>query len=140
MQPKTKHHPMMSGTRIDWNNEYVGANEDEDMKEKSQRAEAKADDQEKPEAAGASWVIDMQEIDTDGPMFSYVDLQIGMPVYHRGKKGWIVDKGPDVVGNTDALHIEISLKEKDRNKRNRYLRRRKTLWVDFHGLTESGGQ
>lgn len=135
---------MIGQTRVDWNEDYIGANEPEDMEEKARQAEAEADAWIPDESADSEEETSVGQL--NGPMFDFDDLEVGMAVYHRGEKGWIVGHGEDVIGNLDSRHIEVAFEADQKNRRihentvNRYLKNGTNLWVDFHGLTETEGQ
>jgi len=111
----------------------------EGMEEKAKTAAAKAGEVHDSEPENSVGQL-------SGPLFTFDDLEAGMPVYHRDKKGWIVAVGNEVNPMVGARHIRIAFKDRDKdqmiheNTVNRYLKKQKNLWVDFQGLTENGGQ
>lgn len=70
----------------------------------------------------------------------YDDIQIGMRVIFRDKEGYVVDKG-DHLRDTDNEHIEVTFPKSNRRNKtlhenvvDRWLEKRKRLWVDWTGM------
>lgn len=75
-------------------------------------------------------------------IFGYDDLELYTRVKLDGREGWILDKGPHVVGEVEEhehVYIEYTNSKKGQDAFRRihqnlvdeYLRKRKKLWVDW---------
>lgn len=77
----------------------------------------------------------------DDQLYTYDDVERYSRVVYRGNEAYVIEKGDDVVSESDNRHIKIRYKDRPHNRDtrtimerhvNKYLAQQRILWVDWN--------